>query len=72
MYALQMLTIKAVLIIGEENNYFQTSNVFNRTRVTQYFGNNSYESNMGVITNDMETAFKDSIRNILGTPSKLL
>jgi hypothetical protein len=42
LYALQMLTIKAVLILGDQNNYFQTSSTINRTRVSQYFGMSSF------------------------------
>jgi hypothetical protein len=72
LYALQMITIKALLTLGDEQTYFSLGNTLNQTRISQYFGYSNYQASMVSFTAQMETAFKDSLQNCLGSPSALL
>jgi hypothetical protein len=46
LYALQMLTIKAIITLGAELSYLMPGGLLNKTRISSYFGDQPYEVSM--------------------------
>lgn len=69
--ALQMLTIKGLITLNDEIIYFQDATL-NKTRISQYFGFRNYTLSVINFTSDIQSAYENSVYNLLGTSSDFL